>query len=278
MEYNIINEWGDVKFTLPKEDEYNFYFMSDLHLDSPHCMLYKVKDHLAAAKEENARILIFGDLFDIIQGRNDPRAMKEDILPSLKTSAYFNKSVDFVEEILAPYKDNIIFVCYGNHELSIRKRYEIDVLLELQKRLGFVLGGYDGFILFNFPNRQDSSLGRRVKSLYYGHGVGGNSPMTMGVLNHKRMDIYIRDVDIIVTGHTHQSWYYEQWSMGISPRGVRRIQPIYHIHLPTYMQLTKKIGYYNQKMIPPPAIGCVKVKFYYIDGGRDLAVKFERVN
>jgi len=277
MEAKIINDWGDVKFVLPKENIYKFYLMSDIHIDSPHCNLNKFKSHLEMAVDENAKILIFGDLFDIMQGKNDKRHSKDDLIPDLKSSAYYNRAVDFIEEVLSPYKENIIFVAYGNHELGIRQKYEVDVLLELQKRLNFTLGGYEGFLLFNMPNRGDSSMGRIVKSLYYGHGIGSNAPMTMGVLNHKRMDIYIRNVDVIITGHTHLNWYYEQWTMGITSRGVRRIKPIYHLHLPTYLQHTKKIGYANRKMFPPPAIGCVKMIFYYIDGGRDVEIKFERI-
>ena len=58
-----------------------FLLLSDLHIDNPKCdrrLLLKV---LNEAVERNALILIFGDLFCLMQGKGDPRRSKADIRP-----------------------------------------------------------------------------------------------------------------------------------------------------------------------------------------------------
>ena len=52
------------------------YFTSDVRFDSARCYRESLKRHLDEAKKLGASISIFGDWFDAMQGRFDPRRDK----------------------------------------------------------------------------------------------------------------------------------------------------------------------------------------------------------
>ena len=56
--------------------EHKFLLMSDIHIDSRKCDRALLKKHLDQAKAEGAGVFIFGDLFDAMQGKYDPRSAK----------------------------------------------------------------------------------------------------------------------------------------------------------------------------------------------------------
>ena len=145
-----------------------FLLLSDLHIDNPKCdrrLLLKV---LNEAVERNALILIFGDLFCLMQGKGDPRRSKADIRPQHNKPNYIDAVIKDTASILQPYANNIILIGDGNHETSIIKHIEVDPIDYLLNYLhkynpSIQHGGYQGFIKFV---SQCSSKMRSIELFY----------------------------------------------------------------------------------------------------------------
>ena len=109
-------------------DHYRCLLMSDLHWDNPKCDRDRLKRDLDYAVREGLDIYLNGDTFCAMQGRYDGRRMKSDIREEHNTSTYLDDLVGTGIEWFLPYKDHIRLVGYGNHETSILKNCETDIL------------------------------------------------------------------------------------------------------------------------------------------------------
>ena len=237
--------------------------MSDEHYDSKHCDRKMLKRHHEQAKDRNAIVLKFGDVFDCMGGKYDPRSGKGDIRPEYQIEGYFDAIVEDAAKFYEPYKDNIYFISAGNHENSILKRQEVDIL----KRLGLMLGvekrPYNGHIKFQFESTSKGS--RSSKLLYYTHGNGGSSPVTRGVINTNRRQTFI-NADYIISGHTHSMYYIPLPTVSINEQGFMRKSEQIHVSLGTYKDDSFTGNWADEKEFAPPNMGGYWIKFYYEDG------------
>lgn len=251
-----------IKNQIDKGYEQLFLLLSDIHFDSKECERKLLKKHLDEAKEFNAGILTFGDFFDAMQGKNDRRGLKTMLKERDITGGYFNNLIDEASEFFEPYKQNLLLLGYGNHELSVLKHSDFDLVRELGRRLEISSGGFAGFVRFIFI------MGKRSEgsyNLYYTHGSGGGGTMSMDILNHKRMSIWLGNADIVVSGHTHDTWVYKQTMRYVSIRGQLYDKPQYHIKIPTYKNetLPGDFGFLVEQGSPPKPLGGYWLKFYY---------------
>jgi len=252
--------------------------MSDIHFDSKFCDRKLLKKHLEEAKEKNAQIYIFGDIFDCMGGKYDPRSDKSDLRPEYQVKDYFDEIVRDAVKFFKPYKDNIKLVTYGNHELSILKRQEVDLINNFCERLGIDKGEYSGFLRFMLS---DSIKGGKnhlsvSKILYYNHGSGGNSPVTRGVIKTNRRQNYI-SADIFVSGHIHNEWFVPLPMVYVNQKGniVKKEQT--HVSLGTYKDDSFTGGWADTKEFPPPNMGGCWIKFEYA-GKEAIKESFIRAN
>ena len=110
-------------------DHYRCLLMSDLHWDNPKCDRDRLKRDLDYALNEGLDIFINGDLFCAMQGRYDGRRrLKDDIRDEHNTTLYLDALVNTAIEYFTPYAHLIRVVGYGNHETSILKNCETDIL------------------------------------------------------------------------------------------------------------------------------------------------------
>ena len=125
--------------------------ISDVHWDSKDCDRKLLKKHLNSALEQDAAIIIIGDFFDLMEGRNDMRrsntARAEHYAPN-----YLQKVVMDAAEWLQPYAKNIAMISNGNHETSVAKHTQVQPLTwlcyELRKQGSQVIEGeYQGFFV-----------------------------------------------------------------------------------------------------------------------------------
>jgi hypothetical protein len=114
----------------------------------------------------------------------------------------------------------------GNHESTIVKYNNTDAMAMLVRDLNKIRssklpaiqrGGYCGFVNLHF-HRKGESVKRQV--IYRTHGVGGNSPVTKGIIGLNRL-YGTYDADIYWIGHSHTSVIdpASQWTIGVSPQG-----------------------------------------------------------
>lgn len=224
-----------------REKDWEAYVLvtSDWHWDNPHCKRKLLYRHLQEALDRNAPVIANGDTFCLMQGRYDPRRKRSDIRPEHNVDNYLDAVIEDAAGSLAPYRDVLTVFGVGNHESTILKHTETNVLQRfcatLRHKHGAkhcYTGGYGGYILLRFKDIHSTrSLTVRLK---YFHGAGGGGPVTKGVIQTNRRAAFIHDADVIATGHIHERWYLETAVERLSTAGRPTIKPQIHICTATY--------------------------------------------
>ena len=181
---------------------------SDVHHDNPKCDQKLEKKHLDQAVERKAIVIDNGDLFCAMQGKWDKRSSKDSIRPEHQNGVYLDSLVSTAAEFYRPYAKLFVLLGKGNHETAIRGRHETDLTDRLAAKLRefgsqAIAGGYGGFVRFQFLANKTK---RQSRVLYHYHGSGGGGPVTRGTIQTSRIAVYTPDADIVLTGHTHDSW------------------------------------------------------------------------
>jgi predicted phosphodiesterase len=250
---------------------------SDVHHDSPKCDWKLERKHLDEAKEHNALIIDNGDLFCAMQGKWDKRSNKDSIREEHSKGNYLDALVETAAEFYKPYAKNFIVLGRGNHETAIRGRHETDLTDRLAyelRRAGskVIAGGYGGWIRFLFEANKTK---RSSKVLYHYHGTGGGGPVTRGTIQTSRIAVFTPDADIVLTGHTHDSWMVPIARQRISQAGHVYHDEQYHIRCAGYKDAwgDGSHGWEVEKMLGPKPKDSAWLRFYW--DSTDAKVKIE---
>lgn len=183
---------------------------SDIHWDNPKCDWNLLKHDLDFCLKNEIPIMFNGDTFCLMQGAYDPRKMKGDIRPEHNNARYFDSIVETAVDFFLPYANLLTVVGYGNHETSIIKRQETDVIQRFVTLLNYkagsnvMTGGYGGWLIVNQLLKAKSNITQATKIKYF-HGSGGGGLVTKGALNLTRaMDMY-EGYDVFTMGHIHEN-------------------------------------------------------------------------
>jgi hypothetical protein len=181
---------------------------SDVHGDNTKCDRELEEKHLRQAIERDAIIVDLGDCLDLMCGVSDKRQSKAMLRSSHAAAAYFDAVINEAAERYAPYAQNWAFLGAGNHETAWLKHHEVCPTTNLVRAIKSInpksqmgAGGYGGWMKvrakFNNTNL--------TWTMRYHHGSGGGAPMSMGVLDSRRMLSWLEGVDCIAVGHNHHS-------------------------------------------------------------------------
>jgi hypothetical protein len=245
---------------------------ADRHHDSAYCNRKWEKKHLEQAKERDALIADFGDIFCAMQGKWDPRASKDELREEDKVDNYLDTIIAHAAEDYGPYAANWLLIGQGNHDMNIKKRHGTNIVdrlvHDLRKVYGsnVVCGGYSGWMRFMFTMNKT-----RRQSIYikYHHGAGGGGPVTKGMISTARQSSYLSNADIVINGHTHDSWITSLGREVMGGKGKVKRSKMDFIRTPGY-----KDEYFKSKGIkgfeietwkPPKPIGAVWHRFW-MDG------------
>jgi hypothetical protein len=183
---------------------------SDIHWDNPKCDWNLLKHDLDYCLKNEIPIMFNGDTFCLMQGAYDPRKMKGDIRPEHNNARYFDSIVETSVDFFLPYAHLLTVVGYGNHETSIIKRQETDVIQRFVTLLNYkagsnvMTGGYGGWLIVNQLVKAKSNITQATKIKYF-HGSGGGGLVTKGALNLTRaMEMY-EGYDVFTMGHIHEN-------------------------------------------------------------------------
>jgi len=255
-----INDAYTLRFDYVKNWRQKLIFMSDLHYDSKYCDRTLLKNHLDYARDNNALVFMFGDIFDCMGGRYDKRANKEDLREEYRKADYFDALINDATRFFKPYKDNIIFISDGNHEASILKHHETDLIERLADPLDATHGSYMGFIRIMFEYNGGGH--RRSLTMYYNHGSGGSAPVTKGVIKSNRRQVMV-DADIYVSGHNHNEWVMPITHAKLSSGGNVVIEKKLHINLGCYKDEWGKTDFAQMSEFDPENKGAFELELYY---------------
>lgn len=218
------------------------FFTSDDHFDSIQCNRDLLRSHLDQAVLRRAWIFIFGDWFDAMQGRFDPRRSMDELRPEYRSEKYYDLIVNDAGKFLAPYAEHIKMMGKGNHENGVLKNANTDMISRLAYILnmehgGEVLtGGYGGWIRILLSMAGEISGHRVSVPIKYFHGSGGEAPVTRGAIQTNRQAVYLPDAEIVVNGHSHNAYYIPIERERISAQGVQYFDTQHHLRIPGYKQ------------------------------------------
>jgi len=245
-------------FRVECESHDKFLFVSDVHFDSMKCDREMLTRHFDQAKKDKAKIFVFGDWFDLMQGKYDPRGNYSDLRPEYKSITYLDDVIEDSARYLAQYKEEIVFIGRGNHETSIEKRLHtspLDRLAAIHNYNGgnVMIGGYSGWLIFNLM-RSGKAAGQ--SKVHFHHGYGGNAPRSKGVLGVDIDQMQFPDANVIVRGHTHQKWHVPVVVDRINEKGTCYQQRIHHIRTGSYKKLGDRFaGWAVEKNFNTPTLG-----------------------
>ncbi len=220
------------------------FHVADCHWDSIYCNREFMEDQFQEAKRRGARINIYGDWFDAMQGKFDKRRSMMELRQELKRDDYYDTVVRLSENWLKPYADNLDVMADGNHELSILSNASTNLMDRLVDRLRSknptcraVHGGYGGYVHYKFNLSDGNSTGPRqsIKVKYF-HGSGGEAPVTRGAIQTNRQAVYLPDANIVVNGHSHNDYHIPIARERLSNKGELYFDIQHHIRVPGYKQ------------------------------------------
>jgi hypothetical protein len=286
-----------IHYDAPGGWEQWFLLMSDNHFDSIYCARDLMTEHLELAKKRRARIMVFGDFFDAMQGRFDPRRSMDELREEYRREDYYDYVVKDARDYLLPYAHLIDILADGNHELSVLKNANTNLpdrlVYALNDKAGskIVHGGYGGWVRYMF-NLSDGGFGKRTSiKLKYFHGSGGDAPVTKGVMHTNRQAVFLPDANIVVNGHNHNQYHLVLNRERISNKGELYFDLQHHIRVPGYKQSygDGTGGWDVTRGAPPKPVGGVWLRFYTLNsqikiqvtpditGGEPLSVNSDTV-
>lgn len=255
-------KWGDgfeVSQKLAKQsDTAKYLITADWHWDNPKCDRAMMKKHFDRAKKEGAAIISVGDQFCAMQGRYDPRRSRKGIRPEHDTSQYLDSLVDTMSDWLMPYKDNLAFVCDGNHEITIHRNCETNILGRVVQNLQDAGGICQRGAIGGWINLKTICGGTPISTLVaYHHGAGGGGPVTKGTIQTARRAAYRGQADIQLSGHIHEKWMVTLMQERVTNNGRVELAEQVHISLPTYKDEydVKSSDYHMLNNRPPKPLG-----------------------
>ncbi len=211
----------------------------DEHWDNPHSSQSLNREHMQQAVDKGLPIIKGGDSLCLMQGRYDPRRARNDIRPEHDHPDYIDRIVSSYAAFCEFAAKNIAFMGRGNHELSILRHLETDVIERVGERLRaagspVITGGIGGWILVKVPITKTASVSMPI---FYTHGYGGGGPVTKGVIQTNRRAAVYGDAQVIISGHIHEDWKVKLVRDRINTHtGRTYLDEQLHICSPTYKQ------------------------------------------
>lgn len=250
--------------------EHWFLLTSDWHLDSPHCDRPRLKSALSDCVDRGGQWFSFGDTFDVMGGKWDPRSGKTDVRPEFQRGDYLDAVVQDASKFITPHASSGLVISPGNHETSILRRHETDLVERLvaytNRDTGSTIrkGTYEGWVLFRTHDESEPRAGRQTISLHYHHGHGGGGPVTQGVIQAQRRAVYLPDANIVCSGHIHYAWQTEFERVRLRDSGRTYTDTQLHLGLSCWKdEYSSGDGYHVEQGRAPRPMGGWWIRMYW---------------
>jgi len=245
--------------------------LSDLHFDNPDCDRELLKKHLDYCLEKEIPVLLNGDTFCLMQGKYDPRSSKGKVRPEHNGPNYLDRVVETSAEWFKPYAEIITVVGYGNHETSILRRQETDVIQRFVALLNHIAkpkvpvfaGGYTGALKVDVK----IAGGCNPYHICYFHGSGGGGVVTRGEINLTRMATMFEGFECLTIGHIHEQKETSLRKVCLDKKGKMTHRDVLGVFTGTYKDEYKegRLGWHVERGAPNKPIG-----------GKILEINFKR--
>ena len=198
------------------------FLVFDAHFDSRACRLDLLRSHLGQAAEEGAPIVFGGDTFDAQGGHWHPGRTLDGVKDEFRGPDYLDRLVNGFVDVAGPVAEHVVFMGRGNHELTIARNNNTDLIersAERLRQLGseVVTGGIGGWILCRLRVTKTTKL---VVPIYYHHGTGAGG-LAARVTRRAAM---LPEAAVVITGHTSDEYIITVCRDRIAPRTGRIFQ------------------------------------------------------
>ena len=219
-------------------------FISDVHTDAPNCDRKLLFNHMRTVKRSGGLVFVIGDMWDLMQTRNDPRRSVDGKRPEDSTEEeYLDLVIESTLKFYDEFKDNIAFIGRGNHEDVITRYSGTNITKRFIKEINSsnihgatAYGAYSGIIRLKFMVDAGSKTPRPIiYPIYYHHGAGGNARRTKGVLNVDMNEALISGVRMYVSGHDHNKWHMPRDKFFLGTKGELEVIDVHHMKLGSYL-------------------------------------------
>jgi hypothetical protein len=182
---------------------FKIVWISDLHKDSEYSEWSKVKKYLK--ENPDVYIVIGGDSLDVMQFVNDKRGTKSSTLDIYNHTDYANRVIrDVREEVVLPFKDRIISWNRGNHDNSIIRRHNLD-LLGLICGVDVPVHEYSGYIILS----AEHGVGKKfvaTSAVHFSHSPFAGGTRSKGSLSIDLAKASYPSADVWITEHIHDGF------------------------------------------------------------------------
>lgn len=199
--------------TLAPGSPANITLMSDLHVGGASTDYEAIAKELKHAKDNDHRIAINGDVFDLILPADTKRYLPSALHPRLQgCDDLVNKAVDWAYELLSPYAEHLDLIGVGNHEQALLKKGSLDPVLLLVDRLNEHLsrknsyhtisyGGYTGLLCYQLRGPLGLAPGSPLV-IYYHHGYGKGGSLSSSSSQYNQLQ-FVEGAHVYWLGHFH---------------------------------------------------------------------------
>ena len=197
----------------PSRPELSWTLISDVHLGAPDVDLQRLDQDLKGGEEDGSRILLGGDLLDLIVPSDSKRYCPSALHPRLHGCTDLAGALaDWLYAILKPVAHRIDFMGLGNHEAEYLHRHHHDPLALVHRMLNDSLaswrpkrqpifyGGMASWVQYQIQTARHSDP--QPFNFFYHHGWGrggGSAAITQFNLLLQRVE----GADVFWLGHFH---------------------------------------------------------------------------
>jgi len=166
-----------------------------------------------------------------------------------------------IRDLIRPVADTNVCTLTGNHDEDWWRAENIDFVSWMCAELGMNYGNYEAIVRFKIE--REHGIGGRNIDVVLWHGSGGGRTRGAAVNASSRPVEMHRSATIIAVGHTHRmGMIREQWVQPDEKTMSVKAKNQFIVMTGGYQKgyLPDKSTYISKKMLPPVAIGGLKLK------------------
>ncbi len=189
-------------------DTFNYWPISDTHIGAADCDEEILREHIAEiAADPMARWTFGGDIGDLIDHRD--RRMHPGMWPQRYQDAMFaeggipQETIEHAIELFEPIKKKCWAWLSGNHERTIRQKYDREIGSEISGRLGVAYLGYGGFVKVTWKRVSGKAAGGECNTVIDIHHGWQGGRRDGAKLNQLELTLSESDADMVMRGHSH---------------------------------------------------------------------------
>ena len=256
---NVITRDVDISCDKPV----TFVPLSDVHIGHIDCDLVYFQNTIDWIKKKGALTVLVGDMIDAI-GMTDRRFEVDSVdpffLPHL--DKLYQKQTEVLIDMLEPIKDQVMWVMWGNHETTIKKRSTFDAIEVISKALGLPILTDPGFFGIRFHDGQNVC---NLK-MWASHGCFMGGRLRGGKVNKlEQISQYFPSCDIYLAGHTHDKWITEVHKINLTRTLKIEERRCYFANTGAFLRTYQEKDtdtWASRSVFSPQVPGCVRFDFY----------------